>query len=140
VAVKLTAKQEEFCRQYLVDLNATQAAIRSGYSEKTAQEQSSRLLSNVIVAGRIKELMDKRSAKTEITAEYVLSTIKEVMERCKQAEPVRDKDGNETGEWQFKEHGALKAAELLGKHLKLFTDKVEHSGKITLEDIIAGDE
>lgn len=53
---KLTDKQELFAREYLKDLNATQAAIRAGYSEKTAQEQASRLLSNVMVQSRISEM------------------------------------------------------------------------------------
>jgi len=128
----LTDKQEMFCKEYLIDLNATQAAIRAGYSEKTAQEQSSRLLSNVMVKEYIQDLMDKRSEKTEINADYVLSTIKETIDRCRQAAPVYDDEGNQTGEFVFKENGVLKGCELLGKHLKLFTDKVEQSGEINV--------
>ena len=133
---KLTAKQELFCVEYLKDLNATQAAIRVGYSPKTAQEQASRLMDRPHVAERIQELMDKRAKKIEVSAEYVLRTIIEVIERCKQAEPVLDNEGHSTGEWKFEHMGVLKGAELLGKHLKLFTDKVEHSGKVTLEDLV----
>lgn len=69
---ELTAKQRCFVEEYLVDLNATQAAIRAGYSEKTAEAQASRLLTKVNVQELIDELMAERSQRTEITAEKVL--------------------------------------------------------------------
>ncbi len=121
----LTPKQAAFVREYLVDLNATQAAIRAGYSAKTAQEQSSRLLSNVMVAKHIQAAMDARAKKTGISAEYVINGIVKLIERCEQAVPVLDDEGNPTGEWKFESSSALRGYELLGKHLKLFTDKVE---------------
>ncbi|MFB5761039.1 terminase small subunit [Paenibacillus medicaginis] len=68
----LTAKQKLFIKEYLVDLNATQAAIRAGYSAKTANEQGARLLANVSVQAAIQVAMDKRAAKLEITADMVL--------------------------------------------------------------------
>lgn len=58
---KISAKQELFVDEYLIDLNATQAAIRAGYSPKTAEQQGSRLLSNVKVKGRVAEKMAERS-------------------------------------------------------------------------------
>lgn len=140
----LTPKQKRFVEEYLVDANATQAATRAGYSAKTANEQGSRLLANVGVSKAIQLRMDKRSKRVEITADYVLTTIVETIERCKQATPVEEFDHSfkemvKTGEWKF-EHGAvLKGCELLGRHLKLFTDKIEHSGKFTLEDLVADD-
>jgi len=121
----LTPKQYMFVQEYLIDLNATQAAIRAGYSAKTANEQASRLLANVGVAKYVQAAMDARARKTGITAEYVLQGITEVIERCKQAVPVLDEEGNPTGEWRFESGSALRGYELLGKHLKLFTDKVE---------------
>lgn len=69
---KLTAKQQRFCDEYLIDLNATQAAIRAGYSEKTAQMQSSRLLSNVMVQHYLQKRKQERVERTEITQDMVL--------------------------------------------------------------------
>lgn len=121
----LTPKQETFCREYLVDLNGTQAAIRAGYSEKTANEQSAQLLAKLSIKEYVQSLMDKRAERTDITADYVLNGIKELTERCIQATPVIV-DGEETGEYKFEANAALKGYELLGKHLKLFTDKIDH--------------
>lgn len=134
----LTPKQQRFVEEYLIDLNATQAAIRAGYSEKTAQEQSSRLLSNVMVQDAVQEAQNKLSERTEITQNYVLENIQKVVERCMQQEAVRARDGSPLlvegpeGDlaclFEFKETGALKGLELLGKHLGMFKDKIEHSG------------
>ena len=82
-----TPKQQCFIEEYLVDLNATQAAIRAGYSEKTANEQGSRLLANVSVAAAVEEAMAERSERTKVTQDCVLETIVETVERCKQASP-----------------------------------------------------
>lgn len=68
----LTPKQQLFVKEYLVDLNATQAAIRAGYSKKTANEQGARLLANVSIQEALQEAMSKRAEKVEITAEQVL--------------------------------------------------------------------
>lgn len=73
MAKKLNPKQIAFCEEYIIDLNATQAAIRAGYSAKTAQAQSSRLLSNVMVNECITELKANRSERTAINADYVLN-------------------------------------------------------------------
>lgn len=74
----LTAKQEAFVREYLIDLNATQAAIRAGYSAKTANEQGSRLLANVSVSAALTAAKMARSEKTTIDAAYVLSRLAEI--------------------------------------------------------------
>lgn len=77
---KLTPKQERFCEEYVIDLNATQAAIRAGYSQKTANEQSSRLLANVNIQSYISELKNKASEIIEISHQYVLNTLKQWLE------------------------------------------------------------
>lgn len=123
--MKLTKKQAAFVKEYLIDLNATQAAIRAGYSEATATEMGYENLTKPHIKQAVEDAMNKRSEKLEITAEYVLTSLKEVADRCMQAVPALDKEGNPTGDYYFEHSGANKALELLGKHLKLFTDKVE---------------
>lgn len=134
----LTPKQQRFVEEYLIDLNATQAAIRSGYSEKTARSIGQRLLTNVDIQKATQEAQNKLSERTGITQEYVLSNIQKVIERCMQQEAVQARDGSPLlvegpeGDlaclFEFKETGALKGLELLGKHLGMFKDKIEHSG------------
>ncbi len=70
--VNLNEKQKQFVREYLIDLNATQAAIRAGHSEKTARLQGQRLLTNVDIAKAIDAAKNERAERTEITADYVL--------------------------------------------------------------------
>ena len=123
--MSLTDKQEAFCLEYLIDLNATQAAIRAGYSKDTAQQIGSENLSKPLIAEKIAELKKDRSDRVQIDADYVLSGLKEVAERCMQHIEVKDNDGKGTGEYKFEYSGANRAYELLGKHLKMFTDKVE---------------
>lgn len=72
MVAKLPAKQKKFVEEYLVDLNATQAAIRAGYSQRTAEVQGPRLLGNVRVANAIAEAIKRRSERTEITQDQVL--------------------------------------------------------------------
>ena len=142
MADKLTAKQQTFVEEYLIDLNATQAAIRAGYSEKTADQQASRLLTNVKVAEYLRKLQDDRSERTEITQDYVLESIHSTVERCKQTEAVIDRQGdhvlveNSDGDmvpaYTFNAMGVFKGAELLGKHLGMFVDRssVDVNGKL----------
>ena len=120
-----TPKQRFFVAEYLKDLNATQAAIRAGYSAKNADKIGSELLGKTRIACEIQAAMDKRAEKTGINAETVLNNIQRI---SKSAEEVGDFGA------------ALKGNELLGKHLKLFTDKLEVSGNVTLESIVGGDE
>lgn len=117
---KLTAKQEMFCKEYLIDLNATQAAIRAGYSEKTATVTGCENLTKPNVAARVQELMSARSEKTGITAEWVLKGIESLTETLLKSEDPK---------------AAYKGFELAGKHLKLFTDKVEHEGEVQFTEI-----
>lgn len=72
---KLTAKQKRFCDEYLIDLNATQAAIRAGYSSKTANEQGARLLANVSVQEAIAKATAERSKRTGISQDRVIQEL-----------------------------------------------------------------
>lgn len=144
----LTAKQQRFVDEYLIDLNATAAYKRAGYAAEghSAESAAARLLRNVEVAQAIEAATAERSERTKVDADYVLSTIVDTIERCKQAVPVKYKDGTPVmvdtpdGEivpaYTFEPNAVLKGAELLGKHLKMFTEKVEqkteHSGEIEL--------
>lgn len=74
----LTDKQEMFCREYLIDLNATQAAIRAGYSVKTANRTASENLSKPDIQNRIAELKNKRNVEVDINAAYVLRRLVEI--------------------------------------------------------------
>lgn len=134
----LSEKHELFALEYIKDLNAAQAAIRAGYSERTARTQGSRLMTNADIRARIDELMGKRKEELNIDAEFVLSRLVEVSEMCLQAKPVTkwnyaEKKLEETGEYMFDSTGANRALELLGKHLGLFKDKIEHSGEMNIK-------
>lgn len=108
---KLSAKHKCFCEEYLVDLNATQAAIRAGYKEKTARSQGQRLLTNVDIQKYIAELQKKQSERTGITADTVL----------KELEKIALTDTEISGKEK------IKALELLGRHLGMFSGQTEDS-------------
>lgn len=129
---KLTDKQKTFVQEYLVDLNATQASIRAGYSEKTAKQIGTENLAKPAIADAIAEAQAKRKERTEINQDYVLQKIQLVGERCIQevnpvltpaGKQVVDKKGNPL--FTFNANGANKSFEMLGKHLGMFTEKVE---------------
>lgn len=100
----LTPKQQRFVEEYLVDLNATQAAIRAGYSERTARQIGDENLSKPDIASAIKAAMAERSERTEITQDMVLSELakigfadirKAVVWRANVTGMVQDDDGSE---------------------------------------------
>ena len=106
----LTKKQRLFVKEYLVDSNATRAAIAAGYSKAAASAIGSRLLRNAKVRQKIEEQTSKRCEKLDVTTDFVLEGIRDVTQRAQA-----------TGQFG----AALKGYELLGKHLKLFMDKTE---------------
>lgn len=120
----LTAKQERFVEEYLIDLNATQAAIRAGYSPKGATVRGAELLANRKVSEVVAARQAERSERTEIDADYVLRQAVKLHERCMQEiEPFTDRKGNHVHDdeghplYVFNSTGAAKALELVGKHV-----------------------
>lgn len=123
----LNDKQKQFCNEYIVDFNGTQAAIRAGYSKKTAYSMASENLKKPKVQAHIKELIENRNKRTKITQDEVVANIVEVMNRCMQKVPVMiyDKvekdyiqvqDENGADVWKFDSQGANKALDMLMKH------------------------
>lgn len=135
VLESLPEKQQLFVREYMKDLHQTNAAIRANYSEKTAGQQANRLLKNVKIQQAIAELRAERNARINIDVDYVIKTIIETIERCNQTSPVLDRHGDVSlGEapdgslkpiYKYDATNVLKGAELLGRHLAMFTDKSE---------------
>ena len=123
---EVTPRSRDFVDEYLVDLNATQAAIRAGYSEKTAYSIGQRLLKNVEVQAMIANRMEERSKRTEITQDRVLTDIELIKQDAMRK--AYDKNGNEA---MINHTSALKACELQGRHLQMWNDKMA----ITIESI-----
>lgn len=149
----LSLKILRFIDEYLIDLNATQAAIRAGYSAKTAQEQGARLLSNVMVQAVLTERIQARQQRTEITQDRVLNELaniafgntRNVMTWGPRGVSLKDSkelspedaaivaEASETtnaagGSLKLKTHDKVKALHLVGLHLGMFVEKKEHSG------------
>ena len=118
----LTAKQAAFVQEYLVDLNATQAAIRAGYSQRRAGAIGYQLLQKTTVQEAIKAAMDERGDRTHITQDFVLAELYKI------ATQGAD-DGPESS---LKYSNKLKALELLGKHMAMFTERSEVTGTLPL--------
>ncbi len=129
--MSLTPKQQRFVAEYLVDLNATQAAVRAGYSEKTAYSVGHENLKKPEVAAAIQEAMEARSQRTEIAQDWILEQLKLVYEASIEARPVYDKNGKEKG-FSFNPAAANRALELLGKHQGMFTDNLNLGGSVGL--------
>lgn len=143
---KLTAKQQRFCDEYLIDLNATQAAIRAGYSAKTADQQGSRMLTNVKVQQEIAEKMAERSKRTGINQDRVLQEIAKLAlvniddvvdletgrvkkiatkEDLACIQSIKIKPTEFGTEREIKFYDKKGSLELVGKHLGMFKDKAE---------------
>ncbi len=139
---KLTAKQQMFVKEYLIDLNATQAAIRAGYSEKTATIIGHENLSKPNIAAAIKKAMYERMQRLDTSADKVIEDLGLLRDMCMGRVPVtqtvmlRDTEGGtlptEITQKVFEPAGAKGALELLGKHHKLFTDKYDMEGSFSV--------
>ena len=149
---KLTAKQQRFVDEYLIDLNATQAAIRAGYSPSTANEQGARLLVNVSISSAISQAMAHRSRRTGITQDRVLRELAKVAFvnandvidtdsatvradaaeddlACIQSVKVKTSESEmgSSSEREIKLYDKMRALEMLGKHLGLFDKRGQDS-------------
>lgn len=114
----MTDKQKMFCHEYMVDRNATQAAIRAGYSPKTAKSQGQRLLTKVDIKKYIDEHTEEQYERAGISADDVLNELVS----------IAMVDGVEiTGKQK------IKALELLGRHLGLFDNNKDRSTEQVLE-------
>ena len=144
---KLSDKQRLFVAGYLIDLNATNAAIKAGYSKKTAKDIGAENLSKPLIKAAIQAEMDKKASKFDISADAVIQEIaklafsnpqdyyhangapKEIHELTRdQAAAINTIKTNMTDECavlELKMHDKGQNLERLGRHLKLFTDKVE---------------
>ena len=127
--MKWTVKQKRFKKEYLVDFNSTRAAIRSGYSEKTAYSQGQRLLKVVEMQEAMQKESQKHSDKVDISIDNVLKDLIDTRAICSQYMVKTDDKGVESLDTAAV-NGRTKANELLGKYQKMFTDKVELSGKV----------
>jgi len=122
----LNPKQLRFVDEYLVDLNATQAAIRAGYSPKTAKVQGSRLLTHAIISKAIRLGQEQIAHKYEVTQEYVIEKL------------IENLDGSLREGQRGPANGALT---LLGKHIGMFVDRTRvegpNGGPVQVEDAAA---
>lgn len=134
---KLTAKQQRFCDEYLIDLNATQAAIRAGYSKKTANRIGTENLSKPVIKEYIENRMAEKEAALIADQDEVLKYLTSVLRgQSKSTEIVIEGLGEGSTkarkmEKEPSEKDKLKAAELLGKRYGLYTEKVEE--KVDME-------
>ena len=126
---ELTAKQSLFVAEYLKDLNATQAAIRAGYSEKTANKQGARLLTFVDIQKAINAAMEARTQRIQRTADEVLRDISDIAKTAKNAF-IDNPDQTALASV------ALKALELEGKHYRLFDKPDEEEAEIEPRAIV----
>jgi phage terminase small subunit len=154
----MTPKQERFVQEYLIDLNATQAAIRAGYSAKTANEQGTQLLAKL--SNEVSAALAEQSARANVTAERVIRELARIafsdprkvfrwgpngVELLPSDELTEDEaaavaEVSETttkhgGSIKAKLHDKNKALELLGRHLGMFSDRVELSGGLKIGNL-----
>lgn len=139
----LTEKQKRFCDEYLVDLNATQAAIRAGYSKKTAKQIAQQNLTKLDIQEYIKKRMVKKEDALIAKQDEVLQTLTRVLRRqemdtvvvtCKERSSRYDENGKKVivekevprvVQIPTRVNDLNKAAELLGKRYGLYTEKIE---------------
>ena len=140
----MNARQKRFCDEYLIDCNATQAAIRAGYSKKTARQIGDRLLSNVDIRAYIDEQLerihDERTADAKEVLEYLTSVMRG--EHTEETLKLVGEGVQEKTNIEVSEKDRLKAAELIGKTHGMFNDKLNlnATGAITFVDDLGSDD
>ncbi|MFK5041714.1 terminase small subunit [Glaesserella parasuis] len=131
---KLKGKQQRFVEEYLIDLNATQAAIRAGYSADTARQIGAENLSKLVIQEAIQEAQNKRAERVNVTQDDVLKGLLEIISMSTGKQKITETelskvDGSivpmDVEKVCFEPHAANKALELLGKHLGMFKDRVD---------------
>lgn len=116
-------RQKRFAQEYLIDCNATQAAIRAGYSEKYANTNARKLLQNTTIQKYIQELRGEREKRVQVTQDEVIRELAAIA--------LLPLESNEILSNLVKVSDKLKSLELLGKHFGLFVDKVEQKTELT---------
>jgi phage terminase small subunit len=157
----LNPRQKKFCKEYIIDFNATQAAIRAGYSKDTARQIASQNLTKLDIQTEINNEIDKRKHRVEVKQDRIIyelariafSDIKNyIKDGCIDYDAIKDEDSPIIQEFKddsktvnsdkkgyelvqnnkkLKLYDKIKALELLGRHLAMFTDKVTQDTKIT---------
>lgn len=140
---KLTPKQKRFCDEYLIDLNATQAAIRAGYSEKTAGQIGEQNLKKLEIRSYIDDRMAEKESSLIASQEDVLKTLSNILSGEEMGTVLRGvgKGAQVIDQAPPSNADKIRAAEILGKYYKLFTDRqeVEVKGAVQFIDDIGGD-
>jgi len=126
---ELRPKEDLFVREYLVDFNASRAYKSAGYKISSSSDVCAcMLLKKPKIQAWIEKIKAERCARVELTADFVLNTIIDTVKKCQQTEPCFDAKGKPSGQYKYDSAAVLKGCELLGKHLKMFTDKIEATG------------
>ena len=134
---ELNERERRFCEEYIQHYNGTRAAIAAGYAENNAKFEACDILKRPEAQEYISALKGEQTIRTKVNADYVLNAIVETLERCRQEiKPVntpsgsvlvvQDAEGNPANAFKFDAKNVLKAAELLGKHLAMFTDVTDN--------------
>lgn len=141
LAKDLTPRERLFVREYIADLNGTQAAVRAGYAGKSAASQASRLLRKEAVRAYRDALLQEKFDEIGITRPSLCAEAWEVYRRCMQKKAVLEWDSEkrawiESGEWQFDAKGALRALDML---LRMLPKDEEEDGEDSFERLLAGE-
>lgn len=114
--------------------NAQAAFAKVKPNTKDPKSGGKRLMAMPLVIAAINERMTRRRELIELDEKWVLDRLRQIVDRCMQAEPVKDSKGEPTGEFKFDSSGANRALELIGKHFAMFTDKLKVSDLDDLTD------